>query len=90
MKETLELLAAIELAAVSGIEISKGGITADDLPKALELIKKFETLVEGVKGFDKIDDEIKNIDQAGLIQLGTALFGTFKAIKAAAQKEVVA
>lgn len=90
MKETLELLAAIELVAVSGIEIAKDGVNAADLPKAIELIKKFDTIVEGAKGLDKLDDEIKDIDQAELIALGSALFTTFKAIKAAASKEVVA
>lgn len=88
MKETLELIAAIQLAAVSGIEIAKGGITADDLPKALDLIKKFDVLVEGVKGIDLVDDEIKNIDQAHLIEAGVALFGLVKAIKEAASKQV--
>lgn len=83
MKETLELLKAIELVSVSSIEIAKGGLGADDIPKVLDLIKKFDVIVEGVKGLDLIDDEIKNIDQAKLIEAGVALFSTFKAIKAA-------
>lgn len=90
MKETLELLAAIELLAVSGIAIAKDGVDASDISKVLELIKKFDVLVEGVKGIDLIDNEVKDIDQMELIALGTALFGTFKAIKAAVNKEVVA
>lgn len=90
MKETLELIAALQLVTVEGIQISKGGLTADDIPKALELIKKFDVIVEGAKGIDLIDDEIKNIDQAKLIEAGVAVFGLVKAIKAALEKEVVA
>lgn len=90
MKETLELVAALQLIAVSGIEISKGGIGADDLPKALELIKHFDVLVEGVKGVDKIGGEVKDIDQAELIALGSAVFTLFKEVKTAIEKPVVA
>lgn len=90
MKETLELIKALELVAVKGIEIAKGGIDATDISKALELIKQFDVIVEGVKGLDKIDDEVKAIDQAKLIEAGVAVFGLVKAIKEASAKADVA
>lgn len=83
IKESLELLAAIELGSVGIIDIAKDGIGADDIPKALDLVKKSDVFVEGVKGFNEIDDEVKDLDQAELIQLGSAAFVMIKKIIAA-------
>jgi hypothetical protein len=90
MKETLELIAALEILAVSGIQISKDGISAADLPKVLELLKKFDVIADGVKNLHAIPAEIKDIDQAELIQVGSAVFQAVKNIKAAAEAQVIA
>lgn len=86
IKESLELIAGIELAAVSGIEIAKDGLGMDDIPKALELIKHSDVLIEAVKGIDQIDDEAKDLDDAELIQLGSKAYAMVKKIAAAAKK----
>jgi hypothetical protein len=80
IKESLEMIAGIELASVSVIEIGKDGLGADDIPKGLELIQKSNVLIEAVKGFDMIDDEMKELDQAELIQLGAASYEMIKKI----------
>lgn len=89
IKESLEILAAIELLGVSGIEIAKDGINADDISKALDLIKNSDVLVEGVKGINLVDEEIKDLEQEELIQLGLAAFGMIKKIISATKKEAV-
>lgn len=83
IKESLELLAAVELGAVAGIEIAKDGFGMDDLPKALALVKHSEVLIEGFKGLGEIGDEIKDLDQAELLELGVASFNVIKKIAAA-------
>lgn len=90
IKESLELVAGIELVTVSTLDIAKDGLGADDIPKALELVKKSDVIVEAVKGIDLVDDEVKDLDQAELIQLGTATFAMIKKIVAATKKPVEA
>lgn len=87
IKETLEILASIELCSVAGIEIAKGGLGAEDIAPALELVKKSDVIIEGVKGLDLIDDEIKDLDQAELLQLGAAAFNMVKKIASAAKSK---
>lgn len=90
IKESLELLAGVELVAVTGIEVAKDGLGMDDLAKAVELVKKSEVLVEAVKGLNLVDDEVKDLDQAELLQLGAASFAMVKKIAAASKKQVEA
>lgn len=85
LKESLELLKAIELIGVSGIEIAKDGLGADDIVKAVDLLKQINVIIEGVKGVGEIGGEIKDLDQEELIQLGLALFGSYKKIAEAAK-----
>jgi len=85
IKETKELLAGIELVAVSGIEIAKDGLGVDDVPKALELIKKAEVILEAGKGINLIDDELKDLDQAELLELGAISYNLVKKIVAASK-----
>jgi hypothetical protein len=87
IKESKELLAGVELAAVAGIEIAKDGLGVEDISKALELIKKSDVLIEAVKGIDGIDEEIKDLDQAELIELGTIAFSLVKKIVAASKEQ---
>lgn len=89
IKESLELLVAVEIVAVSGIEIAKDGIDFSDLSKVIELVKKSEVITAGVKGLDLIDDEIKDLDQAELMQLGLATFSMIKKIIVATKSEAV-
>lgn len=85
IKESLELLAAVEVAGVKGVEIVKAEGLAAKAGKAVELAQKAEILVEGVKGLDLVDDEVKDLDQAELLQLGTAAFALVKKVVAAAK-----
>ena len=81
VKNTLEVIAAVELLGVAGKEIAKDGIAIDDLPKALELIKKYDVLVAAVDRIGDVVDEAKDIDSAEAVLIVTALMATIKKIK---------
>ena len=83
IKNTLEVIAAVELLGVSGKEIAKDGIAIDDLPKALELLKKYDVLLAAVDGIGEVVDEAKDIDSAEAVIIVTALMATIKKIKEA-------
>ena len=88
LKESLELIKALELVGVKGVEIAKGGLGAEDIPAAIELLKEVNVLIEGVKGVGEIGEEMKDLEQEELIQLGLALFGAYKKIASAAKEQV--
>ena len=81
VKNTLEVIAAVELLGVAGKQIAKDGIAIDDLPKALELLKKYDVLVAAVEGISDVVDEAKDIDSAEAVLVVTALMATIKKIK---------
>ena len=83
VKNTLEVIAAVELLGVAGKQIAKDGIAIDDLPKALELLKKYDVLVAAVDGIGEVVDEAKDIDSAEAVIIVTALMATIKKIKEA-------
>lgn len=83
IKNTLEVVEAIKLLGVSGKKIAKDGVNLADLPEAIELLKQLDKIVVAVEGISELGKELQDIDQAELLQLGTAVFGAFKAIKEA-------
>jgi hypothetical protein len=85
LKESLELIKAIELLGVSGFDIAKDGLGVDDISKAVDLLKQINVIIEGIKGVGEISGEIKDLDQEELIQLGLSLFGCYKKIAEAAK-----
>jgi len=83
VKESKELLEGILVLGVSAKKIAKDGVSLADLPEALELLKKVDVLVEAVKGVDAIGEEVKDLSQEELIELGLKVFSVVKAIKEA-------
>lgn len=83
IKNTMEVLAAVEILAVSAKKIAKDGVSLADLPEALELIKHVDEIVAAVEGVDQIPAEIKDVDQAELVAIGAKVFEIVKAIKEA-------
>lgn len=80
IKETSEMIDAVEKIAVAGMKISKGGIGMDDLVHLVALAKEMDQLMEGFKGIGMIDDEIKDLDQVEIMALVTKMYGMVKAI----------
>lgn len=83
VKNLLEVIKAVEVVGVSVKGIAKDGIAIDDLPKALELIKKYEVLVAAVEDVKMIVDEVKDIDSSEAVVVVTSLMSAIKAIKEA-------
>jgi hypothetical protein len=83
VKNILEVLAAIELLGVSGKEIAKDGLGIDDLPKALELVKKYQVILDAVNDVKLVVDEAKDIDSAEAVLVVTKLMSVVKNIKEA-------
>lgn len=83
IKNSMEILEAIELLGVSGKKIAKDGVSLADLPEAIELLKKLDVLMAAIKDAELAVDEAKDLDQAELLQLGTKVYGVIKAIKEA-------
>jgi hypothetical protein len=83
VKNILEVLAAIELLGVSGKEIAKDGLGIDDLPKALELVKKYQVILDAVNDVKLVVDEAKDIDSAEAVLIVTKLMSVVKNIKEA-------
>lgn len=83
VKNILEVIEAVKVAGVAGKEIAKDGIDLSDLPKALELIKKYDVFVSAVTDAKLVIDEAKDIDSAEAVQIVSALMAALKAIKEA-------
>ena len=82
LKETLELVKSIEILGKATKKIlADGKVNFSDAPAALELIKEIEPIIEGFKGLNQLDDEVKDLDEQELVQLGLAVFNTYKSIK---------
>lgn len=83
IKETQELLNAVELLAIAGAKIAKDKkVSAEDLPAAIELFKKLDVVLVGIKDLDKLDEEIKDLDEAELIAIVSKVLIIAKSIKA--------
>lgn len=82
VKNILEVIAAIKLLAISGKEIAKDGVNIDDLPKALELLKKYEVILNAIDDVELVVDEAKDMDSTEAILVVTALMNAIKEIKA--------
>lgn len=74
---------AVQTLGVAVKEISKEGIGLEDLPKALELLKKYEEFAEVISSIEDSIAEAKDIDSAEAVQLVVKLIAAFKAIKTA-------
>ena len=83
IKNTIELLSAVEVLAVAGAKIAKDKkISAEDLPAVIELVKKLDVILEGIKDVDQLDEEVKDLDEAELIGIVSKVMMIAKAVKA--------
>ena len=80
IKETMEVLKALEVIGVAAKIIAKDGVSMADLPEAIELLRHIDTFIEAVKGASLIGAELKDIDQAELLTLGTEVFSLVQKI----------
>lgn len=85
IKESLEVIAAAKLVGVNVVAAAKDGIDMSDVQYAINIAKDSEKIVEAVKDVDLVDDEVKDLSQEELLQLGAAAFDMVKSIAAAAK-----
>lgn len=83
VKNILEVIAALKLLVVSGKEIAKDGVNIDDLPKALELLKKYEVIMNAINDVELVVDEAKDMDTTEAVLVVTSLMNAIKEIKEA-------
>lgn len=83
IKASKELIAAIKLLAVEAKKISKDGINLADIPEALVLLSHLDVVLKAAKDFHDVGAELKDIDQAELIELGSDIYSAFKEIQLA-------
>ena len=84
IKEILEIIVGLELIGVTGAKVmADGKVNTSDLGAVVELLTKFNVLIDAVKGAKDSLGEAKDLDQAELLQIGTKVYEVVKNIKAA-------
>ena len=75
LKETKELIKMLgELAYTAGAVMKDDKVSAADLTHLPTLIMKYPTFSEGVKDIDVALEEVKNLDQAEVIEIIACLY----------------
>ncbi len=81
---TLKFLDGIDVIVPAGVEIAADKkLSAKDIKPVVEVIKKYEVLVEAFESKDIIIPEIKDLDTVELAQIGAKVIEIFKKSKAA-------
>lgn len=84
IKECKELLALLKVLAMAGKKASADGkVDAKDLLILVELLQEVSVVVEGIKGLDMVDDELKDLDSEEIAELGAELIAILSAVRAA-------
>jgi len=83
IKNSLEIIKAIELLGVEAKIISKDGVGLEDLPESIKLLKQVDVFVAAVSDAKLVIEEMKELDQSELLQLGAAAYSMIKSISEA-------
>lgn len=84
IKETKEIFKALnEITVGVGEILEDGKIGINDLNPAINLLKQYEDIAAAVKDAGKAIDELKDLDDVELIELGKEAFELIKAIRKA-------
>jgi hypothetical protein len=84
VKETTEVLAALELILVSGKKIlADGKVSILDLPVAMDLLGKLSQVTVAIEGAEQIPAEIKDLSVEETQELVAKVFAVLAAVKAA-------
>jgi hypothetical protein len=83
VKNIIEVLEAIEAVGVPAKQALKDGLDVNDLPKLLELVKKYQVLIDAVDNIAEVVDEAKDIDSQEAVQVVLKAFQVAKSIKEA-------
>lgn len=84
VKNTVELLQGLEVMSKFAGEVARDGkVQADDLIHLIDVAKSFDQLKAAVEGVDEVDDELKDLDQAEILEIISAAQKVYKAFKEA-------
>lgn len=82
LKETLEVLkgAAFVISKANAV-MADGHIDFKDLKVALEVANDYQIILDAIEGFNVVDEELKDLDDAETLQVGLAVISLIKDIK---------
>lgn len=83
IKQTLELLVALEILAVAGKKITQDGINLSSLQHLMALSSDLDKIVDGFKDVNEIPKELGDLDEAEVMQIIAKLYSISKAISEA-------
>ena len=83
VKNIIEVLEAVKVIGVPAKQALKDGVDASDLPKLLEVVKKYQVLVDAIDGVGEVVEEAKDIDSQEAVQVVLKAFEVVKSIKEA-------
>lgn len=83
VKNIIEVLEAVKVIGVPAKQALKDGLDAGDFPKLLEIIKKYQVLVDAVDNIGEVIEEAKDIDSQEAVVVVLKAFEVVKAIKEA-------
>jgi len=82
IKETKEAVEALKVVAkFTGKVLADNKVSTGDLTHLVSLALEFDKIAEGAKDIDMALAELKNLDQAELIELVSGFYGVFAAFK---------
>lgn len=80
--QTKELLKGIEVLVEFGAKVAADKkVNAEDLPAVIELAKKFEVLMAAAKDADQIKEELKELDEAEIVEIIATIYAIAKKFK---------
>lgn len=84
IKEIMEFLEGLKVVVPAGVEIAADKkISMKDVKPVVEVVKKYEVVVDAVQGIGEIVPEAKDLDTIELAQIGAKVMEIVKESKAA-------
>lgn len=83
LQQVIELMKGLKLVAVVAKQVAADGkVGIDDLQSLVTLAKSFDVILAAVKGVDQVVPELKDLDEAEVMQLIGEIFIIVKELKA--------
>lgn len=84
IKETKELMQGLGMLGEAGLKIAADGkVAIDDLKHLVDLGQNLDKLIEAAKDVDMIDDELKDLDEAEMMELAGEVISLVKKLREA-------
>ena len=80
IQNCLEIVVASEIVLSNGVAALKDGLQVSDVQYALNIAKDLDKIVVAVKDYHLVDEELKDLSEQELVQLGLATYGMIKSV----------